>query len=75
MIATLQFDLSDADDMHRYMRCVHADDCVDFIWEFQNHLRAMSKHSDVREVNVDRVYEEFLEMRDAGVVDAIEHWV
>jgi len=63
--ATLEFDLTDPDDVDEHKRMLKSLDIVLFLWEFDNYLRGKLKHGDLPEGGykaLDEAREEFYDL-------------
>lgn len=71
MKAILEFNLDEAEDVESHYRCISALDLTIILYEMDNKLRGLLKHTEMEDKEYDRVEEirDFLlsSMRDKGL--------
>jgi hypothetical protein len=61
MLAIIEFDLNDPDDLESYTLCNNASKMHSVLWDFDQKLRSMCKHSDDEAAcNIRELFYEYL---------------
>ena len=68
MKATLEFDLNDADDKLKHLRCIHSTDMAAFIWELEHNFWRKWKH-DETDFNLDNYKDELSDLMNEYNID------